>query len=160
MKGLATLGFENDRIAAVDKAKGSAIEDTFTYRDLTRIQDAFLPKSDDPAAGRALSLAAAFSHRAAFLLSYHGALRCESTRHLDFSDLATIFAENEGLKGSHLLLLTLGKGKTNRFGKYDRTALMRSKNVEMCAHGALALLLFIRHHVRGAPQISFELNEH
>jgi hypothetical protein len=57
MKGFAAQSFVSDRVNLRDKAKGSIIEDTLTYKDLIRIQDAFIPSADDAAAARTLSLA-------------------------------------------------------------------------------------------------------
>ena len=65
---------------------------------------------------------------------------------IELSDLSTVFAEKEGANGCELLVLTLGEGKTNKYGRYTRSAIMRHRDVEMCAIGALALYLFSRYH--------------
>ena len=76
-----------------------------TTQQLISIQDAFVPVAGSDASGDATSQTAQFGHRLAFLLSYAGALRGESTRTIELSDLSTVFAENEGQKGCNLLVL-------------------------------------------------------
>ena len=157
MKAFRQQHFERSRAAYADKAKGSIVEHLLSSEQLIRIQDAFVPEDAD--AKRSLSVTAALGHRLAFLLSYAGALRCESTRSLELSDLSTLFVEKEGRKGCILLILSLGQGKTNHFGKLDRTAIMRHRSPEMCAVGALALYLFCRFHLRHEQFPSFAKSE-
>ena len=142
-----------------DKAKNSAIEYHLTTAQLSAIADGFLPLPNSLAAKNPLSNTAALGHRLSFLLSYAAALRGESTRLFELSDLSTIFAEKEGANGATLVVMTLGQGKTNKFGKYDRTAIMRHRHVELCAQGALALYLFCRFHLRGELFPSFQTSK-
>ena len=160
MKYFRIQAHSRNRINCVDKARNSIIENFITSKQLCSIQDAFIPLSDDPAALNQTSLTCQLAARMAFLLSYAGALRGESTRMIELSDLSSVFAEKEGAKGCDLLVLTLGEGKTNKYGKYTRSAIMRHRDVEMCATGALALYLFSRYHFRGEPFPSFDRREH
>ena len=153
MKAFRKQAFERSRETYADKAKGSIVEHLLSSTQLVSIQDAFVPEGAD--AKRSISVTAALGHRLAFLLSYAGALRCESTRNLELSDLSTLFVEKEGPKGCTLLVLSLGQGKTNHFGRLDRTAIMRHRLPEMCAVGALGLYLFCRFHMRHEPFPSF-----
>lgn len=155
VKSLRTHAAETKRSNCHDKAKGSHIDNWLTTSQLVRIQDAFLDLPPGKA-GRKSSLGAALAHRTAFLLSYAGALRCESTRNLELSDMSSLFAEGEGSSPCTLLILTLGQGKTNKYGKYDRTAVMRHRQPELCAQSAVALYLFYRFHELGHAFPSFE----
>ena len=77
----------------------------------------------------------------------------------ELSDLSTIFAEKVGAAGATLLVMTLGQGKTNKFGKYDRTAIIRHHHVEFCAQGAVATYLFCRFQLRGEQFPSFQTSK-
>ena len=142
-----------------DKAKGSSIEYHLTTQQLSAIADGFIPLPGTVASRSSPSNTAALGHRLSFLLSYAAALRGESTRLFELSDLSTIFAEKEGAAGATLLVMTLGQGKTNKFGKYDRTAIMRHRHVELCAQGAVATYLFCRFHLRGEQFPSFQTSK-
>ena len=157
MKAFKRQNFNRSRETYADKTKGSIVEHLLSSTQLISIQDAFVPEGVE--AERSISVTAALGHRLAFLLSYAGALRCESTRNLEISDLSTLFVEKEGPKGCTLLVLSLGQGKTNHFGKLDRTAIMRHRLPEMCAVGALGLYLFCRFHLRHEPFPSFARSE-
>jgi hypothetical protein len=148
--------FQRNRVSCNDKAKGSIIESIMSRHDLNKIQKAFLPSPDEAAAERSQFLSAHLGHRFAFLLSYAATLRCESTRLLELSDLASIRFDDEGRNGADILVWSLGQGKTNQFGKIDRTAVMRHVDVEMCCQGATALALFDRFHIRKNPFPSFD----
>ena len=143
MKSFARLSQQTDRIACADKAKGSIVDNLLSSSQLIDIQDAFVPAVNSTASTRSTSLTADLGHRLAFMLSYSGALRCETTRNLELSDLSVVTAEKEGRTGCVLLVLSLGQGKTNQFGRIDRTAIMRHIRPEMCAQGALAVYFFV-----------------
>lgn len=157
------------RVNCHDKAKNGPTDSFVTQDDLLRLQDAFLPIHPDSAAGSSAERAqhrklsslannkntftAAFGHRASFLLTYSAAVRGENTRKLELSDLSLIEPDMEGSEGSRcrVLVITLGQGKTNRFGNYNRTAIMRHKNVRLCAQGALALYFYCLFHCQNQP---------
>ena len=159
MKSLSRQGHLRNRLNMKDKAKNSSIEYHLTTAQLSAIADGFVPLPNSLAIRSPLSNTAALGHRLSFLLSYAAALRGESTRLFELSDLSTIFAEKEGANGATLVVMTLGQGKTNKFGKYDRTAIMRHRRVELCAQGGLALYLFCRFHLRGEQFPSFQTSK-
>ena len=111
------------------------MDNWLTLAQIRGITDAFLP----PALSNRRSLVAALGHRLSWLMSYAGCLRGDSVRKLELSDLLTLHLEGEGSTPCNLMVLTLGQGKTNRFGKYDRTAIMRHREPNLCSQGALAL---------------------
>jgi hypothetical protein len=55
--------------------------------------------------------------------------------------------ENEGPSTCNALVMVLGQGKTNQYGKVEYGAVLRNKNVSCCAINALAMYFFYRWHI-------------
>lgn len=153
MKTLSRRDFAVKRANHADRLKGSLGDHWVSTDQLKAISRAFLGSEPFTNAG---SLVAAVGHRLAYLLCYGGILRSDSTRKLEYSDLSTVFLEDEGSSACHLLVLTLGQGKTNKFGKYNRTGIMRHKEPDLDCFKGLAWLLVARHEVLKEPFPSFE----
>lgn len=176
MKTLKARTFSVKRVNCYDKARNGPTDSFVTGEELIRLQEAFLPMNpdilpqEDKAERKRLgstaqnknSFTAALGHRASFLLTYSAAVRGESTRKLEFSDLSLIEPDMEGTEQSrcHLLILTLGEGKTNKYGHYDRTAIMRHRDVQLCTQGALALYFFCLFHCQNHPFPSMQYSRH
>jgi hypothetical protein len=81
------------------------------------------------------------------LFCHYGILRGENARKLEFADLITREYEQQGPSPCQLVILLLNNGKTNSVNKQEFAGMCRSKNVELCAIGALAAYLFQRFNV-------------
>jgi hypothetical protein len=94
-----------------------------------------------------------------FLLSHFNLLCSESLRIVELPDLFSILLENEGISECHAVVMVLNQGKTNQFGKLEFTGCIRSKEVEICPVGSLALYLFARFQLGNEPFPDFRKNE-
>ena len=97
--------------------------------------------------------------RFCFLMTFSGILRGESLFNCDLSDLCDVIHESpsSGI-AVHILVMRIAQGKTNGLKTlYGRV--MRHRDVNQCAVGALALYLFARFH-HGMETMNFSSNAH
>ena len=95
----------------------------------------------------------------AYLMTTSMALRGESMQIAELADLLSSILPNEGMPIYFIayqlgnmecvaLLLRLNKGKTNQNNENQLVALIRHKNSEVCAFGAVAFYLFYRWQIK------------
>lgn len=82
--------------------------------------------------------------RLAFLVGHFGLMRGENVRALELADISALELPNEGPTPCTAMVTLLDHGKTDKDGRVELAAAMRSKNVETCCHDALAFYLFSR----------------
>ena len=83
----------------------------------------------------------ALRDRFCFLMTNGGILRGESLLNCELSDLCDLVKTDEGTHQCHILVMQIAVGKTNGLKTlYGRV--MRHKDVNLCAIGALSLYLF------------------
>ena len=90
-----------------------------------------------------------------FLMRHHMLLRGQSTRHADLADLFTLPDLKEGITPCQPLILTMGHGKMNQYGKMEYAGALRNKDPVICPLGALAIYLFWRWEFSGEPFPNF-----
>jgi len=86
-----------------------------------------------------------------FLMRHHMLLRGQSTRHADLADLLTLPDLKEGITPCQPLILTMGHGKMNQYGRMEYAGALRNKDPVICTLGALAVYLFWRWEFSGEP---------
>ncbi|OXV07073.1 hypothetical protein Egran_05155 [Elaphomyces granulatus] len=90
-----------------------------------------------------------------FLMRHHMLLRGLSTRHADLADLFTLPDLKEGITPCQPLILTMGHGKMNQYGRMEYAVALRNKDPVICPLGALAIYLFWRWEFSGEPFPNF-----
>ena len=94
----------------------------------------------------------ALRDRAMYTMLHHGLLRFGNAKMMRLSHLFSVKLPYHGYGGDCLgLMAIIREGKTNRTGRKDLTGMVRNKSVEVCPVGALALYLFERFQLNGAP---------
>lgn len=73
-----------------------------------------------------------------FLLGHHLLLRGESRRSAELPDLQLLYLENEAPSPIPCLLYIMSNGKTNPNGRIEYMALLRHRDVGLCAFSAMA----------------------
>lgn len=130
-------------VAMSSKRAGSLMDNFIPFKDIVVLQESFVPTKDDNRKHRKASVTSLLGHRCAFLLSYAGSLRIGDIASLTWSDLCYFNLDTlNSPSKNELMVLTLKEGKTNHRGNLLRTGILRHRDVEMCATGAVALYLF------------------
>ncbi len=68
---------------------------------------------------------------------------------MQLPDMFSLVLDKEGPSQCMALVMMLNKGKTNKCGKIQYGAVLRNKDVTVCAINALAMYFFFRWHVSG-----------
>jgi hypothetical protein len=134
LKFIQTKEFLRRRKNFEDRAIGSMVDG---YKDEDAFQS-FINASIDCTANKCIG----YRDRAMNLICHHGILRGENSRKLELADLITREYEQQGPSPCQLVILLLNNGKTNSVNKQEFAGMCRSKNVELCAIGALAAYFY------------------
>lgn len=119
----------------------NTLKDGYSKKELLDVSSYFL-KKNDPLATR---------NRLCFLMSHSMLMRSETALGTQFADLFSMDLDDQGVSECIALVATITFGKTNQDGKIQYGSALRSRNVELCPIGALALHLFTRFHYESEP---------
>jgi len=134
----------------VDPGIGS-IQDGYNSEKLVQVADYYLRRKK--MAGDALR------DRMMFLLNHMMMLRGETLREANLNHMFSLKFKDEGSTRCPVFVMMITGGKTNQehYKLYSRV--IRHKNVQACAFGAIGFYLFHRFHVKGEAFPDFTLNE-
>ena len=121
-----------------DRARGTQSDGYTSTKEMESIANTFLK-------GGATS-DCSWRNRAMFLVQHYGVLRGQTARQFDFADLqCRKFNVNAPTDCIALVLITK-RSKTNHVNRIEEIGILRAKEPEVCAVGALALYFFARYH--------------
>lgn len=146
-----------------DRGVGS-IQDGYSYSDLINISKEYL--NPQPRLFRQKIKECTFtqkSHmirdRMVFLMNHMMLLRGEISRYIRLTDLFPLEFPNEGPTRCPVLVFMITTGKMNQECAQLYSAIIRHKDVDACALGAVGLYLFQRFHLDGESFPTFTTNE-
>ncbi|OWZ08441.1 hypothetical protein PHMEG_00019017, partial [Phytophthora megakarya] len=125
---------EKNKRDYVDRGVGSLLDGYCTTEDLVSISRYYMNLNTGPD----------LRNRMSHFLCHACLLRGESARNMELPDLFSVILENEGFTECRALVMILGHGKTNQYGRREFGSCIRHCNVEVCPFGSLALYLFFR----------------
>ena len=143
IKHVKTKEFERCRAEFVNRGIGSHADGYTNEKEFIKLANAFLNSSN--------SAPHNIRDRAMFLLAHYGVMRGQNARFLEFADLQLVELTNIRPSKCMALNLVLKNGKMNQVNKIEHGAMIRAKNVNVCALGALALHLFQHFEIEGHP---------
>jgi hypothetical protein len=118
----------------IDRGIGTILDGYNTDQQLLSIVDYFFKKNSS----------AGLRNRLSHLQSHFCLLRGENGRELEFADMFCLEFENQGPSTCMVLVIIMGTGKTNQYGRVEYGASMRHKNAELCTLGATGLYILQR----------------
>lgn len=134
----------------IDPGIGS-IQDGYNAEQLIQIADYYLERKK--MAGDALR------DRMMFLLNHMMMLRGETLRSTNLNHRFTLEFKDEGATRCPVFVMMIIGGKTNQEQHKLYSGVIRHKNVQTCAFGAVGLYLFHRFHIKGEAFPDFSLKE-
>ena len=134
----------------VDPGIGS-IQDGYNAEQLVQVADYYF--------GRKKKAGDALRDRMMFLLNHMMMLRGETLRDTNLNHLFSLEFKDEGATRCPVFVMMIMGGKTNQEHHKLYSGVIRHKNVQMCAFGAIGFYLFHRFHVQGEAFPDFSMNE-
>ncbi|KAG2209610.1 hypothetical protein INT45_007237 [Circinella minor] len=134
----------------VDPGIGS-IQDGYNVEQLGQIADYYF--------GRKKKARDALRDRMVFLLNHMMMLRGETLRDTNLNHLFSLEFKDEGATRCPVFVMMIMGGKTNQEQHKLYSGVIRHKNVQMCAFGAVSFFLFYHFHVQGETFPDFSKNE-
>ncbi|POM71737.1 Hypothetical protein PHPALM_11653 [Phytophthora palmivora] len=125
---------EKNKREYADRGVGSLLDGYCTTNELVSISGYYMN----------LNTGSDLRSRMSHFLCHSCLLRGESARNLELPDLVSVVLENEGFTECRALVMVMGQGKTNQYGRREFGSCIRHTNVEVCPIGALALYFFFR----------------
>lgn len=129
----------------------NSIQDGYDGDQLVLVADYYLQKKK--MAGEALR------DRMTFLLNHMMMLRGETLRDTNLNHLFTLEYKDEGATRCPVFVMMITGGKTNQEHQKLYSGVIRHKNVQTCAFGAVGFYLFHRFHIKGEAFPDFSMNQ-